>query len=676
MDVEAPLARTAALPRVSTGWVVGVVVAVSALLQTALAWRRATPGYFPDEYMYAELGRSLLDGGTPLVRGESAGFYALLYPLLTAPAWLWDDVESAYRTIQAFNGVAMSLAAVPAFLLARRLGVGERVAVAVAALAVALPDLLYSGAVMAEAVAYPLALCVAWATVRAVERPSTGAQLLVLASSGLAATARIQLAVLPLCYALAVLVAGRAREHRLALAAIGLATVAGAALALSGSVGIYGDLTAYSVEPGAALRGLGANALVLTYASGFVLVPGALLGLVLALARPRSRGEHAFGIFALAATALLLAQASVVGDAGRVQERYALYALPLLVCLFAVYASRGWPLLRAHAVLAAALAAAAALVPLAGWAAGGGSAQSLVLAAVRRLEVAVGDVGLASLLAALGATALLAAVLASAALRPRRATTVALALAAAATLATTAAAASFYRDGRSALRTTYLAADRSWVDAAGGDVTLLVGPRSTSPDLHSTLFWNRSVRHVALLASADRPDAFAALAAEADGAGRLDLPTRLVLADDHGSTLVLRGAERVGAGPTKTLWRTPAGAQLELLVAGRYYSGLLAAVGGLRVWPEEPGGRLAAWLELELTAPAAATVAFAVELPGGSTLDWDVPRGSTRLARVPVCASGVWTAAFRTTSVAVVHGTRVGPRSSEPHLVADPAACP
>src|SRR6187401_1329439 len=110
------------------------IVALSSVVHAALAWRRATPGYFPDEYMYSELGRSLLESGTPLVRGESAHFLPLLYPLLTAPAWLWDDVEVAYRTVQGFNAVAMSLAAVPVFLLARRLRVGDRLALAAAAL--------------------------------------------------------------------------------------------------------------------------------------------------------------------------------------------------------------------------------------------------------------------------------------------------------------------------------------------------------------------------------------------------------------------------------------------------------------------------------------------------------------------------------------------------------------
>jgi hypothetical protein len=295
---------------------------------------------------------------------------------------------------------------------------------------------------------------------------------------------------------------------------------------------------------------------------------------------------------------------------------------------------------------------------------------------VRRLETAVGDVGLASLVVAMAATALSAAVVAVAFTRPRWATAVAVLLAAGATLATTAAAASFYRDGRDVLRDSFLAADPSWVDARAGneDVTLLVAPRSTSPDLHSTLFWNRSVRHLALLGDADRPDAFAALGGRPDGAGRLDLPTRLVLVDDHGATVRLRDAARVWSGPTKTLWRTDGRAQLELMVAGRYYSGLLAADGGIRVWPEAPGGRVSAQLTLTLTPSASGT--FALELPDGSTVERELRRGITTNVTVPVCGRGVWTASFRSTGDRLVHGTRVGPHSDDPRLVHDPLACP
>lgn len=692
MEVSAPPIRAVAPSRaVSTArrlatapFAVAALVALSSVIHAVLAWRRATPGYFPDEYMYAELGRSLLESGTPLVRGESAQFLPLLYPLLTAPAWLWEDVELAYRTVQAFNAVTMSLAAIPVFLIARRLRVGDRLAVGAAGLAVALPELLYSSSLQAESLAYPLALAAVAAAVAAVERPLLRLQLAFLACSGLAAFSRLQLAVLPLCYLAAIVAVGlherrlRAslREHWLGVGA-SLAFVAGGlGLALGGTLGLYGSLTEYSVEPVGAVKAIGVNALVLAYAVGWAIVPGALLGLALALGRPRTRGELAFGVLAVSLLAFLLLQAALVGDVGRVQERYAIYALPLLICMFTLYASRGWPALRAHALLAAVAATAAAVVPLAGYAAGGGSGQSFVLVSLRQLERALGDVGLASLAFAGAGAVLSAIVLFAASLRPRLATALALATTAVVGVGMTTAASSYYQDSRSILRAVYLPADPSWVDAATtGPVTLIVAPRSARADLHTTLFWNRSVQRLVLLAASGRPDPFAAPLAELDGAGRLVGVAGPILTDVHGSSLVLRDAERLASGPTKTLW-SPAGTpQLQLLMTGRYFSGLLAAEGGLRVWPATAGGRLAGRVELELSNPGDVPMPLRLELPDGRVVERTVEPGAARAIGVPVCGTGVWTAPFSAGAVAIVHGTRVGLRSSEPRFVDDPAAC-
>ena len=207
-------------------------------------------------------------------------------------------------------------------------------------------------------------------------------------------------------------------------------------------------------------------------------------------------------------------------------------------------------------------------------------------------------------------------------------------------------------------------------------MTLLAGPRSTRADLLSTLFWNPSVRHLALLEGADRPDAFAVLEPAVDGAGRLDLPAGLLLTDMHGTTILLRDAERIASGPTKTLWRPAGRPQLQLLAAGRYFSGLMASDGGFRIWPREPGGKLAGWLELELAGAGTTPVPFQVELPGGRSLELTIPPRTPKLVRIPVCSRGVWSAGYTSGSVGVVHGTRVGLRSSEPRLVDDPSACP
>ena len=687
VHVVAPARAVSIARRLTTAPIaMAALVTLSSVVHAALAWRRATPGYFPDEYMYSELGRSLVESGTPLVRGESADFLPLLYPLLTAPAWLWDDVEHAYRTIQAFNAVAMSLAAIPVFLLARRLRVGDGLALVAAALAVVLPDLLYSSSLLAESLAYPLALAAIAAAVAVIERPLLRLQLGFLACSGLAAFSRLQLAVLPLCYLAAIVAVGfrerqlrtRLREQWLAVGATVAFLAGGLGLGLVGSLGLYGSLTAYSVEPADAAKAVGVNALVLGYAVGWAIVPGALVGLTLALVRPRGMGEFAFGVLALSFLVSLLAQAAVVGDVGRVQERYAIYALPLLICLFALYAVRGWPHLRLHALLAAVAATMAAVVPLAGYAAGGGTGQSFVLVSLQELERLVGDVGLASLAFAVAAAIASAIVLVAASIRPRVGTIAALAATAAVGVGMTATAHDHYERSRSAVRAIYLPADPSWVDAAanGGPVTLLVAPNSARADLHTTLFWNRSVQRLVLLDEASGPDPFAAPPAGLDDAGHLTGTSGLVLADTHGSSLVLRDATRVAKGPTKTLWRSHGVPQLQLLMTGRFFSGVLLGEGAVRVWPEHVRGKLEGWLELDLSAPrGAAALPFRLELPNGRSIEHRIRAGRATTIRVAVCKSGVWTAPFTAGTDALVHGTLVGLSSSEPRFVDDAAAC-
>ena len=89
------------------------IVLVSAVVRTFVAWSRATPAYFPDEYMYSEFGRSIAHGHLPAVRGVPAHFLPLLMPLITSPGWLLGNVEHGYRAVQAIEACFMSLARSP-----------------------------------------------------------------------------------------------------------------------------------------------------------------------------------------------------------------------------------------------------------------------------------------------------------------------------------------------------------------------------------------------------------------------------------------------------------------------------------------------------------------------------------------------------------------------------------
>ena len=100
---------------------------------------------------------------------------------LIAPAWrLFDAVPDAYAAAKAINAVVMSLAAIPAYFLARRL-LRPPLALVVAALTVLVPSMLYTGTLMTENAFYPLFLVVALALVATLERPTPLRQVVLLA---------------------------------------------------------------------------------------------------------------------------------------------------------------------------------------------------------------------------------------------------------------------------------------------------------------------------------------------------------------------------------------------------------------------------------------------------------------------------------------------------------------
>jgi hypothetical protein len=97
---------------------------------------------------------------------------------------------------------------VPAYLLARRLGLGRPLALAGTALTLAAPSLFYSSWVMGEPFAYPLVLAAAYAATVALADRSRRAGLAFVALPGLAAFSRAQFTVLPVCFLVSLLLVG------------------------------------------------------------------------------------------------------------------------------------------------------------------------------------------------------------------------------------------------------------------------------------------------------------------------------------------------------------------------------------------------------------------------------------------------------------------------------------
>jgi hypothetical protein len=617
----------------------GVVVTSFALRLVASA-AHPVPRYFPDEYLYTAIARALGSGQTPNVRGTSANFPALLEPLLAAPLHALFSPALAYRLTQAENAFLMSLAAVPVYLLARRLSLSTRYALVCAVFAVAIPDLVFASYTLADPVAYPFAMGALVAGVAALDKPARRTQLLFLGLALLATLARVQYVVLPAAFVVAALVVDRRlvfKTQRLPLFLLALPFVGTLALGPGRVVGYYSNVTNLHVG-GQLLRWVGIDLFLLAFAAGIVLVPGALV----ALARPRGRTETAFAALATVFALGLVFEAALYASNGsdRFQERYLFALLPLVPVAFGLYLKHGRPARMPVALLSALLFALSARVPLSGFAEALGKTDSPFLVAVFRLEKAVGTANGSLIVAALAAAGAAGAVLVSRRGGARYAVGATLAAAFLASFAATIS------DSSNARRVShqFLPANPSWVDATGlTDITLLQTAGSPPAGALQQLYWNRSVTREALVGDARATDVYAAPRIDIARDGTLVGVANNVLVQDYGATLQFANARLVATALTFSLWSAETTPQLTLLEHGRFSDGWLARAGKLSVWPDATG-RTRGTLRFTLSLPAAAvptTVKF-------GKVSYDIHPGEQTTVIYTIDARGPWSLAFTT----------------------------
>lgn len=182
-------------PRIVSARVaLGAVVVMAFAIYATLALATAMPRVFPDELAYFDAADSLAAGNGFEARGEPYGF-ALLYPLMLAPFLAAFDREVAYELAKCLNALLFALAAVPVYLVARRL-LTPWPSVAVAAFSIAIPSAMYVTVVMTESLAYLVFAGALLAILRGVERPTTQRQLIALGAILLAYLARPQFLIL------------------------------------------------------------------------------------------------------------------------------------------------------------------------------------------------------------------------------------------------------------------------------------------------------------------------------------------------------------------------------------------------------------------------------------------------------------------------------------------------
>jgi hypothetical protein len=368
----------------------GCLVLVSAAIRLAFAKRHPGPWIFGDELIYSNLAASVAKTGSFAIQ-DSPGLhgYGPAYPLLIAPAYaVYDDLAHAFAAAKAINSVLMSLVAVPVYLIARRF-LSSRLSLLAAALALAVPSLLYTGTIMTENAFYPAFAVCFLLMLLVLERPTALRQAAALATIGLAFLIRAQAVALVAAFVTAIVLMclGDARlENRLTTRGVirrldafrvtwiafgaGLVVVFVGALVRGKSpstvLGAYGGLAEKSYSFPDVTRWFVLHVAELDLYLG--ILPMAAL-LVLAweafTSKEMARSLRLFAILATSAafwmTLVVAATVSYLssGGVGRIEERNLFHVAPLFLIALVAWLARGlprpWPAAALAAVAAGAL---------------------------------------------------------------------------------------------------------------------------------------------------------------------------------------------------------------------------------------------------------------------------------------------------------------------------------
>jgi len=356
-------------------WVPIVVLWLALGATLAVLTTRVVDWYvMTDELLYERLAISIgqLHSPLPHIHGALIGNVNQLYPLLLAPLFDGHLVPSGLRDAHILNAFVMSSAAIPAFLLARRVTNGSRLAYVVAVLTVCLPWIVLSSFLMTEAVAYPAFLWAILALHKAAIAPRPRNDVLLLVAIGVAILARTQFAVLLVIVPVALLLDRPSprrivSEHRVLTGAYAVLALVAVVLAATGNLsralGTYSVTAEGNVAPSGMPRSLLEHLAPLGLGMGIVPFVLAVAWLLSSVVQGRTRAERAFAsITGVAFVALLLEVTSydLRFGAGRLHDRYLFYVVPLLLVAFVAmlleHTWKRWAIVVSGALLALAFA--------------------------------------------------------------------------------------------------------------------------------------------------------------------------------------------------------------------------------------------------------------------------------------------------------------------------------
>ena len=621
---------------------------LSAALRGWAALAVPSPWYTPDEQVYAELGRSLYRLGRFEIFDATPGFYSLVHPLLVGLPLNLSDLELGYDLLKPIQALAMSLTAVPVYLWGRSL-MRPAPALAAAALALAAPGLAFTGFVMTEVAFYPVLTLAAWASARALARPTTGNQALAVAAILLAALTRLQAVVLfpAFLLALALKVAFDRTWLRglrpyvptgAALAGLVVAWLGVSAVAEGSALGAYGVTSEVGYDLWDMLR------FTLYHAGDVVLLTAvapvaALVVLAFACASGGERAPEARAFVAVALAFSVVSTASVgvftSRFLGRLAERNLIALAPILFLALALWIDRGAP--RPRIPLAAACTVCLALLVAVPWndfvtAAAKPDAFSVIPLLDLRTAYPEVDVTVVIAVAAIEVLAVFAF------LSRRLLWLLPAALASVLVWASVVVSRDVADDARTFHR-AIVGADNRWIDSAvDGPVAYVYGGEqswSAGAPAWINVFWNRKIDAVYRLFGAriagPMPDRSVRPVAD----GRLLSPTGRPITEPF--VVISRRMSLVGEllATTETsmgLWRISGPARLSTRVSGIDSGGTIAVEGRVVAY-DCRGGEL----RLALVSPVRQTVEL--QRDGRSFRTARLEAGERFEARVPAAAS-------------------------------------
>jgi hypothetical protein len=332
------------------------IVSSAAVVRIALGAANHLPAVLGDELIYSGLAKGWALYGQPVLRGSVELGYSTLYPLFLAPAFrLTADGASALAVIKVMNAIAITSAAVPVYVLARRV-LPRSWRLAVAALTVLAPWTAYSALTMTESLFYPAFIAFAAVLAWTLERPAWPRQLAMLAMLAVLIGVRAQGLAVGLGTVVAILLYGalggatRATLRRFlpTLAVFATLAVVGVAAKAAGvpiPAGTYGTLFDSLSRLGGILKWGAWSIASFGLALGVVALaafPLALRGMLRGGAPPPVRST---GTVALALSLSLLASVALLSASphglGRLHDRSLFYAAPLLLVCLAHWLWRG-----------------------------------------------------------------------------------------------------------------------------------------------------------------------------------------------------------------------------------------------------------------------------------------------------------------------------------------------